>query len=233
MDKNTEDAFMDKPHITGKNISSKIHINDLRSFFWWMALFSFVGPLVLSFARSYMYAEVRQTGNILEDVLFNRFIECVIKALTAVPIIMLVYHYKKKFSSEKCMRYRTILSVVMFLYIICGMIIPFIVTAISSSYEIADLIIIFMSAFCMFYTGEIANIKALRKWSYVFVTIPLLLLGTYFAFDIYYQYSNTIGFSSEIVYIFSLLKGLCNITCPSLCYITIAVQTRKYSLLEG
>lgn len=205
------------------------YIKDLRNFFGGMALFSFAATLFLSFARSYINAEAHQTGSILKDILFNRFMECGIKAITVIPILVLAYHYKKKTSFEKNTLCRTILLVITFFYIICGIIMPFVVTAISTSYEISDLMMIFLSAFIMFFIGETGRIKLLRRLAYVFVVIPLLVVGTYFAFDMYYQYSGAIGFPSETVYVFSYIKSLCYIICPSLCYLIISLQIKNYS----
>lgn len=210
-----------------KSFANKSCLNDLSPFFVGMALCSFCAALFLAFARSYIYAEDYQTGNLLKDLLINRFMECGIRTITTIPVFALVHYYKKKFSFEHHALCRTILSVIMFFYIICGIIMPFVETAISTSYEISDMMMLFLSAFIMFFIGETSRNMLLRRLAYVFVVIPWLVLGTYYAIDMYYQYSGVIGFSGATVSVFAWFKSICYKICPSLCYLIISIQIKK------
>lgn len=236
MDKNTEKTFENESHCKENAIPLECCFNELKKFFYLLALFSFAAAIFLSIVRGIIYSEQNQTGILLKDILFNRFIECGWKAFFTLPALILIYYYQKNFCSKHSVLTGIMFSIISFLHIVCGMLIPFIATATSSSYEIADLLFMFSSVFCMFFVGETAKIKLLKRCAYIFLVIPILLLGAISSIEIYYQYSNTTGLTPEMVSmisIFIVLKGLCYMLFPSICYLIIALQMKKCSFLKN
>ena len=204
-------------------------LNDLNRFFIGMTLICFMMTVFLIFTRNIINTEEYQTGNILGGMLYSRFIEYGMRVITTIPIFVLVHHFKKKSFFSKYILTRTILSVITFFYIAGGLIMPFVETTISTSYEMSDMIMLFLGAFVMFYIGVIGNNKMLMRLSYVFVVTPWIVTGTYFALDMYYQYIGVVAFPSQVASIIIGLKTLCYKICPLLCYLIISLQIKKCS----
>ena len=206
-----------------ENTSKQIfqYYNEIKHFFYLLALLSFVSALMLAGIRSYISGEIFKTGNAFKDIFVSRMIECGWKVVVFVPLLILICVYRKKLS--QCDEF----SLIAYMLVICYTVMPTVATVVCSSYEIADLLLVFTASLCMFYVGVKTNSKRLKICACVFIAIPMIPTALISFIDMYSQCNNTVPFTSTAVTVIIIFKSLRDIIFPSVGYLIISLHMKK------
>lgn len=214
-------------------IKSEFSHKIFRNFFFSLSLYSFISGVILSIIRLYVYSDRFQSGNLLRDVLMNTLAECGFKLIMLIPILTLVFVFRKKVASKNQGISLWIFDIASFVIIFCGSLLPFTAVAVSASYEVADLFSVMTAAVCMLLCGVMTDNRELKICSYIYLILPMAVLFIFGIIHLYNQFYDAVNVSEKFVMCFGYIKAFSYVMYPSIGYGLIALSMHRKGKCNG
>ena len=216
----------DLAYIKAVMTRSEVASRCFSKYFVFMTIYTLVAAIVLALLRADIYADDALTGNLSHDVFINCVAECAWKAISLIPVLIFTVLYRNKVKSSNMGISVWLYSVIAFVNVFCGFLLPFVAVAITASYEISDIFLVFTSALIMFIVGVFTDGKKLTVFSVIYFLIPVFMLSAVGFCVTYSEYNN-----ETVNAVQALLFGLCKTVFysvwPATGYLILAVYMKK------
>jgi hypothetical protein len=211
-----------------KSIMTKAEIafGEFRYFFFALAIYNLVSQILINLLRAYIYSERFQTIDRFRDIFVNNIIECIWKLILLVPVLVLIAIFRKRVIMRNQGISLWMFEIIAFVLVFCGSVLPFVATAVLAFYETAELFSIMTAAACMLICGVLTDRRKLRRMSYIYILIPMVVLTIFGTIHQYYEYSDII-FLYELLITYSYIKSIVYILYPSAGYCILALFMRR------
>lgn len=208
---------------------SEVDYREFKNFYCVLSVLSLLIGIIQLLVRNWILSERLPTGNILNDVYWTNILECCTRALFMLPILVLVLVYSKRLKRKNIGISYWLLETIKFTLIFCGSIFPLASTALSMTHEAADLFSIITASVCMLLTATMTDSRYLRRVSYAYLLIPLIVLSVMAGITNYREYIDMAAVSSEFAFYFGYVKSFAYVLYPSIGYAAISIYMYKSS----
>ena len=214
-------------HIKAIMTKSEVDYKEFKNFYCILSVLSLLTGIIHLLVRNRMLSEHLQTGNLFKDVYWANIMECCTHMLFLLPIVVLISIYSKRLERKNIGISCWLLETIKFTLIFCGSIFPVASTALSMTHEAADLFSIITAAVCMLLTGTMTDSTYLRRISYAYLLIPLIVLSVMAGITNYREYINMAVISSKFVFFFGYAKSFAYVLYPSIGYAAVSIYMYK------